>query len=186
MGQRSFWRVQNTGASMSSQSLKYSSQEQITQTATSAVGASIPTALGATMAMSVSTDMGVTAQTVIAQMTRLEMGTYVPPFTAGVPVTTSVPTSPNPQVRTRFDDRVINTQNLSRDQPYGIPTSMMVNLHNIPAFTEHANLFTPFNTHSPSSSSVFGRSILPALTIESMMLFRQQMDESNLHMCLTL
>jgi len=56
---------------------------------------------------------------------------------------------------------------------------MMKNLHNIPAFTEHANPFTPFNTHSPSSSSVFGISTLPALTIVSMMLFRQQMDESN-------
>jgi hypothetical protein len=56
---------------------------------------------------------------------------------------------------------------------------MMANLHNTPAFTEHANPFTPFNKHSPSSSSVFGRSALPTLTTESMMLFRQQMDESN-------
>jgi len=56
---------------------------------------------------------------------------------------------------------------------------MMENLHNIPTFTEHVNPFTSLNTHSPSSSSVFGRSALPALTTESMMLFRQQMDESN-------
>lgn len=68
-------------------------------------------------------------------MTQPEMGTFVPPFTAGVAVSTSVHTSPNPQVRTRFDDRVINTLNFSRDQPYGMPTSMIVNLHNIPAFT---------------------------------------------------
>jgi len=107
------------------------------------------------------------------------MGTFVPPFTDGVPVSTSVPTSPNPQVRIRFGDRVIITQNSYRDKPYGMPTSMMENFHNIPPFTEHANPFTPFNTHSPSSSSVFGRSSLPALTTESMMLFRQQMDESN-------
>jgi len=92
------------------------------------------------------------------------MGTFVPPFTAGVPVSTTVPTTPNPQVRTRFDDRVINMQNSSRDQAYNMPTSMMENLHNIPAFTEHANPFTPFNTHSPSSSSLFGRNTLPTLT----------------------
>jgi len=107
------------------------------------------------------------------------MGTFVPPFIVGVPVSTSVHTSPNPQVRTRFDNRVINTQNSYGDQPYGMPTSMMENLHNIPAFTEHANPFTLFNTHSPSSSTVFGKSALPALTTKSMMLYRQQMDESN-------
>ena len=120
--------------------------------------ASVPTALGATMPMSVSTEMGVTApttaSTVTTQMTRPEMGTFMPPFTVGVSMSTSVPTSL----------RVINTHNFSRDQPYGMPTSMVTNLHNIPAFTEHANPFTPFNTHSPSSSSVFGRSTLPALT----------------------
>ena len=142
--------------------------------------ASVPTALGETMAMSVSTEMGVTAPTttptITAQTTRPKMGTCVPPFTACVPVSTSVHTSPNPQVRTRFDDRVINTQNFSREQPYGMPTSMTTNLHNVPAFTEHANPYMPFNTHNPSSSSVFGRSALPALTTESMMLFRQQMD----------
>ena len=82
-------------------------------------------------------------------------------------------------MRTKFDERGINTQNSSRDQPYGIPTSMMTNLHNIPAFTEHANSFTPFKTHSHSCSSVFGRSALLALTTVSMMLFRQQMDERN-------
>jgi hypothetical protein len=36
-----------------------------------------------------------------------------------------------------------------------------------------------FNSHSPSSSSVFGRNAPPALTKKSMMLIRQQMDESN-------
>jgi len=94
-------------------------------------------------------------------------------------VSTSVPTSPNPQVRNRFDDRVINTHNFSMDQPYGMPTSMMANSHNNPAFTEHASLFTPFNSHSPSSSNVFHINVPPTLTIESIMLFRKQMDESN-------
>jgi hypothetical protein len=60
-----------------------------------------------------------------------------------------------------------------------MPTSMTANLHNVPEFTKHANPYTPFNTHNLLSSSVFGRSALPALTTESMMLFRKQMDESN-------
>jgi len=107
------------------------------------------------------------------------MGAFVPPFIVGVHVSTSVPTYPNPQVRARFDDRVINMQNFSKDQPYGMPTSMMENLHNNPAFIEHVNPFTPFNKHSPSSSNVFGRNASPALTTKSMMLFMQQMDESN-------
>jgi len=66
------------------------------------------------MAMPVSTEMGVTALTVTAQMAVPKIGTFVPPFTAGVPVSTSVPTSPNPRARIRFDDRVINMQNFSR------------------------------------------------------------------------
>ena len=147
------------------------------------MGASVSTVVGATMALLVSTEMGVaaptTALTIAAQMTQPKMGTFVPPFIVGVHVSTSVPTSPNPQVRARFDDTVINMQNFSKDQPYGMPTSMMANLHNNPVFTEHANPFTPFNKHSPSSSSVFGRNASPALTTESMMLFRQQMDETN-------
>jgi len=62
-----------------------------------------------------------------------------------------------------------------------MPTSMMENLHNNPAFTEHANPFTPFNTHSPSSSSVFGKNAPPAFTTKSMMLFRKQMDHESNH-----
>jgi len=103
----------------------------------------------------------------------------VPPFTAGVPVSTCVPTSPNPQLRARFDDRVINTQNFSKDQPYGMLTSMMEYLHNNPAFIEHTNPFTLFNTHNPSSSSVLGRNASPTLTTKCMLLFRKQMDERN-------
>jgi len=45
--------------------------------------------------------------------------------------------------------------------------------------TDHVNPLTSFNTHSPSSSSVFGRNALPALTTKSMMMFRKQMDERN-------
>ena len=158
----------NTGASMPSQSSQSSSQEQFTRAFAPSVGPSVSTAVGATMAMPVSTEMGVTTSTTVltitAPMTQPEMGTFVLPFTAGVPVSTSIPTSPNPQVRARFDDRIINMQNFSKDQPFGVPTSMMANLHNNPAFTEHENPFIPFNTHSPSSSSVFGRNAPPALT----------------------
>jgi hypothetical protein len=60
-----------------------------------------------------------------------------------------------------------------------MPTSMMANFHNNPAFTEHANPFTLFNTHNPSSSSVFARNAPPTITIESMMLIGQKMEESN-------
>jgi len=70
-------------------------------------------------------------------------------------------------------------QNFSKDQPYGMPTSMMKNSYNDPALTEHANPFTPLNTHSPSSFSVSGRNAPPALTTKSMMMFSQQMDERN-------
>jgi len=47
----------NTGASMSSQSLKTSSQAQTTQTSIPAMDLSVPTALGATTAMPVSTEI---------------------------------------------------------------------------------------------------------------------------------
>ena len=173
----------NTGASMSSQSPQSSSQAQFTRAYATSVGASVSTVVGATMAMSVSKEMRVTASTtaptITSPMTQSEMGTFVPPFTVGVPVSTNVPTSRNPQVRARFEDRVINMNNFSKDQSYGMPTSMMANLHSNPAFTGHANPFTPFNTHSSSSSSVFGRNAPPTLTTESVMLFKQQIDKSN-------
>jgi len=94
---------------MLSQSLQSSSQAKITRTSAPAVDATVRTVVGATMAMPVLTEMGVTAPTtapnVTDQMTQPEMRTFVPPFTAGAPVSTSVPSSPSPQVRTRFDDR---------------------------------------------------------------------------------
>jgi len=71
-------------------------------------------------------------------------------------------------------------QNLSREQPYGMPTSMMANVHNIAsAFADQANPFKMHNIHSPSSSSIFGRNTLPPLTTDSMNLLRQKMNESN-------
>jgi len=99
----------NTGASMSSQSSQSFSQAHFTRASAPAVGASVSTVVGETMAMPVSTKMGVTAPTVTATMRQQEMGNVVPPFTVGVPVSKSVPTCPNSQVRSRFDDRVINT-----------------------------------------------------------------------------
>ena len=71
----------NTGASMSSQSSKSTSQAQITRTSAPRVAASVSTVVGATMAIPVSTKMGVTAPTVTAQMTQPEIGTFVLPFT---------------------------------------------------------------------------------------------------------
>jgi len=96
------------------------------------------------------------------------MGTFVPPFTIGVHVSTSIPTSPHPQVMAKLDDRFITMQNLFREQPYGMPTSMMTSLHNNASmFTDHANPFTSYNAHSPSSSSIFGRNAPPALITDS-------------------
>jgi len=46
-------------------------------------------------------------------------------------------------------------------------------------FADQVNPFTIHNAHSPSSSIIFGRNSLPALTTESMRSSRQQMDESN-------
>jgi len=107
-----------------------------------------------------SAEMGVTASTtsptITAPMTRLEVVTFVPLFTAGVSVSTSVPTSRHPQVRPRLDDRYVTMQSLSREQPYGMLTSMMANLHNNASTPAYHNPFTPFNTTSPSSFSVFG------------------------------
>jgi len=106
------------------------------------------------------------------------MGTVIPPFTAGVPSTTSIQSYS--LVRTTLDDRNINMQNVSREQPYGKPTSMMENVHNIASdFADQANSFTMHNVRCPSSSSIFGRNTLPQLTTNSMNLLRQQMDESN-------
>ena len=136
--------------------------------------------MGTTLAMPVSTEMGVTVSTTVATVTQPDMGTFVPPFTAVRPVSSSILISPNPQVRARLDDRFITMQNLSREQPFGMPTSMMASLHyNTSMFAEPANPFTPYNAHSPSSSNIFGRNAPPALTTESMMSLLQQMDDSN-------
>jgi len=65
------------------------------------VGASVSTIVGETMAMPVSTEMGVTAftttPTITTAMTQPKIGTFVPSITAGVPMSTSIPVSPNPQ-----------------------------------------------------------------------------------------
>jgi len=108
------------------------------------------------------------------------MGTVIPPFTAGVPSTTSMPSTSAPSNRPRLDDRNVNVQNISREQLYGMPTSMMANVHNsASAFADQANLFIMHNVHSPSSSSILGGNTLPPLTTDSMNLLRQQMDENN-------
>ena len=98
-----------------------SSQAQSLQ-ATSPLGdLNMSTRMGETMAMSGSTEMGVTTPSTVSTsspMTRQEMRTFVPPFIAGVPLTTSIPSSP--LVRPTFDDRNTNMQNHPREQPYGM------------------------------------------------------------------
>jgi len=77
-------------------------------------------------------------------------------------------------------------QDLTREQPYGMLTSMIASLYNnASTFADHANPFTSYNTHSSSSSCIFGRNAPPALTRESMISLRQQMDESNHEMVST-
>ena len=140
------------------------------------------TLVGVTMAMPSSTDMGLTTPSIVStstQMTLPEMGTVIPPFTTGVPSTTSMPSTSASSNRPRLDDRNVNIQNVSREQPYSMPTSMMANVHNnASVFANQANPFTMHNVHCPSSSSTFGRNTLP-LTTDLMNLLRQQMDESN-------
>ena len=134
--------------------------------------------------MPVSTKMGVTAPPTVliyvATMTQAEMRAFVPPFTTGIPVSTAIPVSPHFQVRTRLDDRFIAMQNFTREQPYGMLTFMMASLHNnASTFVDHENPLTPYNAHSPSSLSIFGRNAPLALTPKSRISLRQQMDESN-------
>ncbi|KEH40930.1 hypothetical protein MTR_1g037660 [Medicago truncatula] len=113
------------------------------------------------------------------------MGAFVPPFTISIPVSTTIHMSLHPQVRAILDDRFIAMQNFimpmtTREQPYGMPTSMIASFHNnASTFADHPIPFTPYNVNSPSGSSVFGQNAPPALTIESMIFLRQQMDESN-------
>lgn len=166
-------RPTNSGTFASSQS---SSQAQSTHASAPTVDASVSTTMGATMAMPVLSSDNCCCS--CSDTTR--NGNFWPPFTTGVPVSTSFSASPYPLVRVGFDDRFITMQNLSRDQTYGMLTSMMENFHkNASAFADHANPFTPFNTNSPSSSSIFPINAPPALTTKSMMSLRQQMDESN-------
>jgi len=88
-----------------------SSQAQPIQ-ATSPLGyLNVSTSVGATMDMPGSTDMGVTAPSTVStstQMTRPEMGTVIPPFTAGVPLTTSMPSSSAPS-KCKYTERFEGT-----------------------------------------------------------------------------
>jgi len=58
-------------------------------------------------------------------------------------VSSNIPASPYPQVRAKLYDMFITMHNLSMEQPYGMPTSLMENFHNnASAFADHANPFT--------------------------------------------
>jgi len=98
---------------------------------------------------------------------------------------TSVHVSPHAQVRARLDERFVAMQNFTmhmttRDQPYGMPASMMAALQsNAPIFGDNVNLFTPYHTNIPSLSSIHGRNTPKTLATNSLMSLRQQMDERN-------
>jgi len=100
-----------------------SSQAQALQVTSPLGDLNVSTPVGATMAMPGSTEMGVTAPSTIStstQMTRPEMGAVIPPFTAGVLSTASMPSTSVPSNRPRLDDRNVNVQNISREQSYGM------------------------------------------------------------------
>jgi hypothetical protein len=86
-------------ARVSSSSSQSSSQAQPLQATSPLRDLNVSTLVGATMAMPGSTEMGVTAPSTVStstQMTRPEMGTVIPPFTADVPSTTSLPSTSAP------------------------------------------------------------------------------------------
>jgi len=100
------------------------------------------------------------------------MGIVIPPFTASVPSTTSIPSTSAPSNRPRLDDRNVNIQNVSREQPYGMPTLMMANVHNSDSiFDDQGNPFVMHNVCSPLSYSTFSPNPIP-LTTNSMNLLR--------------
>jgi len=86
-------------------------------------------------------------------MTQLDLVTFVPLFT-------SIPMSPHHHIRTSLDNRFLAMQNFAmpmttREQPYGILTSMMADLHNnASTFADNAIPYTPYNANIPSSSSI--------------------------------
>jgi len=108
-------RPTNSDTFASSQSSQSSSQAQSTQAYAPTVGANVSTVMGATMAKPVSTEMGVTSPTTVSTtaiaMTQPEIGSFVPPFTTSIHVSTNFPMSPHPHVRVRLDDRFIVMQN---------------------------------------------------------------------------
>jgi len=76
------------------------------------------------MAMPGSAEMRVTSPSTVStstQMRRSKMGTVIPPFTVGVPSTTSMLSTSAPSNRPRLDDWNVNVQNISREQLYGMP-----------------------------------------------------------------
>jgi len=84
-----------------------SSQAQPLQ-ATSPLGdLNVSTHVEATMAMPGSAEMRVTSPSTVStstQMRRSKMGTVIPPFTVGVPSTTSMLSTSAPSNRPRLDD----------------------------------------------------------------------------------
>jgi hypothetical protein len=71
-----------------------------------------------------------------------------------------------------------------REQPFGMPTSVMANLHNSPVVYSDSMA----NMSSPLQGSGYGRNMsrlnqqplyMPAITNHSAQVIRQQMDESN-------
>jgi len=132
-----------------SSSSQSSSQAQSIQATSPLEGLNVSTPVGATMAMPVSSDMGVTTPSTVstsAPLTRPEMGNVIPLFTVGVPSTTNIPSTSAPSNKPRLDDRNVNMQNVLREQLYGMSTSTVASVHNSASiFEEQANPFVMHN-----------------------------------------
>jgi len=147
------------------------------------------------MVMPVSTDLGVTApstvSTITTTMTQSGVGTFMPPYTISIHVTTSIPVSnsihvsPHAHIMARLDDWFLAMQNLTMpmttmEQPYGMPASIMTSLqNNASIFGDNVIPFTSYHTNIPPPSSIHGRNTPQTLTTYSLMFLRQQMDERN-------
>ena len=177
-------RPTNSGTSASSQSSQSSSQEQSTHASTPTVGANVSTAIWVTMAMPYRSNCFCNCfDNCCCNDTTINGGLLCPHSLPIFLCSTIIHMSPHPQVRDKLDDRFIVLQNFimpmtTREQPYGMPTSMMASFHNnVSTFADHPIPFTPYNANNPSGSSVFGRNAPLDLTTESMISLRVCLDE---------
>jgi len=153
-------KTSGTSAS-SSQSNAQSSQAQSAQASAPTVSVNVSTVIGVTAPMPVSTVMGLTASTSVSTTTALTQSDLV----ASVPPSITFPLiamDTNHQIRTSLDNKFLSMQQftmsmVTREYPYDMPTTMMAGLQtNASIYADNTIVFTPYNTHFPSRSSMPG------------------------------